>query len=609
MLDLQKDFEKHEKRIMAQVKDDIECYKTSRCSKILKERHERLKKSNDLDFWSGKENQFETKLAFPLVKEQSMLQKALISLNFRAEPLITVSPAFDTSKKSADVMQTVINENLKATRFRAKAFSRVIDDVSDYGVAVTYCKFVRTEKSITRTKRDQLGGISAVKETQVNANVVPCIVNILQFFQDPEVPNYEDSRYVGHEEHTDLSTVIAEYKMNPNIFIEKNIREALKIGKDQLNSKPADFGNAETPIVSKYGVKKTVYYGRIPIDGNEESLVTYYLEMIGNKIVKFYENPHDLDLRPYTVFCYYKRPEYWWGNANAEFVLPHEKFLNTIMSLKGDNALRAQRQLMFYRKGSIDPDEWQSKQYSGGMIGVELNPTESLQNILMPFQTQDISLQTTDSIVREVKENLQLIKIAPNAGDFSRTPSNGGMANQSATAQDFLEEIGSARESYIIERFSFALSDFAKTLTIMLQQYLGDTIDIRTDSGEETISKEELLGDYDYNIETSFTSNKASQLIRMQNVITSIMNNRGTQDPAWMEVKMPSIVRAFLKQADLGNVDDIYPSDEELQQKQAQAEAQAQAQAMMPPMGGMPPVEGMPPMPPMPPVPPMPQGV
>src|SRR5690606_5933920 len=87
---------------------------------------------------------------------------------------------------------------------------------------------------------------------------------------------------------------------------------------------------------AKAGVDKLRFWAKIHINGNEDNEQKYYVEIIGNKIIRFEENFLDEDIDPITVYTMRNRPEYWWGNSWGEDVMPQENFVKILMNMKAD---------------------------------------------------------------------------------------------------------------------------------------------------------------------------------------------------------------------------------------------------------------------------------
>ena len=280
------------------------------------------------------------------------------------------------------------------------------------------------------------------------------------------------------------------------------------------------------------------------------------MEIIGNKIIRFEENFLDEDIDPITVYTMRNRPEYWWGNAWGEDVMPQENFVKILMNMKADQALKALERYIFYAKGAIDIADINNRHVNGGWVPVDIKNFQ-MQNMLYEYQGKDTSTTDTDWLLREIKEQVQKASPKP---DFLRSGNKGGLANNTATAANIIDEMTDLIESDAMEVFSYGITDMGRKNTIMLQQFLGETFAILPNPKLPPLQlwKKDILGDFWYSVVSTLYKNKANEAIRLQNAITQIMNYKGTGDPSWQNVNLTPIVRKWIASIDVGDVDEIY---------------------------------------------------
>jgi hypothetical protein len=247
--------------------------------------------------------------------------------------------------------------------------------------------------------------------------------------------------------------------------------------------------------------------------------------------------------------------------------------------MKADNALRALQQYIFYEKGAIDVADWNNRHKNGGMVGIETKGNKNLNQLLYQVQPQDYSLQGTDAIMREIKESQQRLTPRP---DFTRAATAGGIRNSTATAAVILDEQGDVAEAQILENFMFGLKKLAYNNIIIMQQRLGDEFAIRPSITEDQkiLTKRQILGNFNFHVETSLNKNKASELLRLQNVLTAIMNFKGSGDAAFQTIDVAPLVRKILKNADIGDIDEYYAAPPTAQVEGAQPDALLQGQEL-----------------------------
>lgn len=562
-LDLEKDFKKYEPKIKGLLNDQKNAYFKSRCFTRLRDRYFRLLNSNDMSFNHSANRQVisgnnatQSKIAIPLVKERSLIREAVLKQNFRGEPLFSLEPTGATPTENANNAQDVLNSNLKSTNFRSKVLKVIFKDLAEFGASVCYTSWRQSKKTALKTVNTDFGPDRVETET-VKKNAVNYCIHILDYFQNPEISDPEDSDYIGHIERISYGRFKAHYSQNKDFYIKSNVEKLLKRAATEAISDPNYHKKYEDDDTAQFNfpMDRVVIYSTCNIKGNEDNENFYYIEMIAGEIVRFQINPHDDDIRPYACLSFYPRREYWWGNSDSEFVLPHEQYTNLLMGMKADNALRSLQQYIFYGKNRIDTADWNNRRKNGGMIGVELKGNETLNQLLYQMQPYDNSLNTVDSIMREVKESQQRLTPRP---DFTRAATQGGIKNSTATAAVILEEQGDVSEALILENVSYGIKTIGRNNLVILQQRLPDVFAIRPAATEaqKILEKNQILGNVEFFIETSLNKNKSSEMIRLQNVLTAIMNFKGSGDPAFQNLDVMPLVRKILKNADIGDVDE-----------------------------------------------------
>lgn len=541
-------------------------YESSKCKKHLKARYEKLRNSIDMNFGSAGVrgaigNQWLSKLAFPLVREQYLLVRAMTKRNFRGSPLITVEPVNNTPMDNAVNMQDVLSLNLKSTMFRETAFDRIVDDVSRYGVGVCYSQFEHREKMFLKTVNTQLGP----QRMQVPSRRKNCWnyrVHPLNYFQNDLVADPEQSDFRGYVENVPISSLIDDARRFPDNYLKKNLELIIKDAKaDAFRDEYFYSDDKSARDFAKAGVDRLHFWAKIALDGNEDSDITYYCQIVGDKLIRIQSNWLDEDHCPLTVYTMRNRSEYWWGNAWCEDVIPHENFTFMVMNMKAELGLKQLERFIFYPKGWIDPADLAARHMNGGWVPVDLKNNLQMQNAISEFQPRDTSTGDIDWLFREVKESVQKMSPKP---DFLRNGNKGGLANNTATAANLINDTIDQLESDCMETFAYALTLTGKKNVLQLQQFLGDQIRIRPNpkAAPKELWKSEILGDFWYTVLSSLHKNTVQEAIRVQNVLTQMINFKGTGDPTWQNVNMVPIARKWISMLDIGDVDDVMPQQQ-----------------------------------------------
>jgi hypothetical protein len=542
-------------------------YISSNCYKRLKKRYERLKSSIDMSnsnaATSGASgNNWMSKITFPLVRENYLLTRAMTKRNFRAQPLITLEPEVGTAFNNAINMQNVLTLNYKSTHFRETAFERIVDSCSRYGAAVSVAQFVHNQTPIKKTQNTTFGPQQMATVTS-KKNVFNYPVHILNYAQNPMIAEANSSDWKCIVENTPISALINQYKQNPDLYIKENLEFVIKNAKTSaFHDDNYHHDDKEIRDYNKAGIDKLRFWAQIHINGNEDSTTKYYVEIIGDKIIRIEENPFDEDIDPISVYTMRNRPEYWWGNAWGEDVMPQENFVRIMMNMKAEQAIKALERYIFYAKGAIDTADINNRHVNGGWVPVDVKNFQ-MQNMIYDYQGKVTDTADTDWLFREIKEQVQKSSPKP---DFLRNGNKGGLANNTATAANIIDEMTDLLESDCMEVFSYGLTDMGKKNSILLQQFLGDRLKILPDPKlpEQQLWKTEILGNYWFYVVSSLHKNKVQDAIRLQNVLTQILNFKGSGDPTWQNVNMIPIARKWVSTLDIGDVDEVMPQQQML---------------------------------------------
>jgi hypothetical protein len=586
MIDLERDLMKHIKRVKDHILDQVNTYYESDCKRKLATRIERLDDSIDMRFHMNRSrvraiNEWKSKIAMPLVREAYLSRRAVTMAAFRNEPLVSVEPCGDTPTANAEKVQKLLTQNFKATNFKAKTFRRIVNYCSRYGTGVNVSAFKRYESPYMTTVRGNFG-TERVWMVNPKNNCVNTDVHPLNYFQDPMCPDAEYARYRGYIERIRLSDLYSEYKAQPDNFVKGEFEKAFEAAKKNFDTNRHYYDTTNSNVSNDaVGVDRVHYYGLISINGNEESPIMYYAQMIGEFLIRFQMNPNDEGLVPLTVFNFDQRLNYWWGNVDTENVLPHENFMQLIMSMAADEGIRNLEKFIFYDAGAIDIADINNRHKTGGFIPYD-GKGRPAREVFSQYQNSNTnSLNGLQYLMQEMKESAQ--RVRPKS-DLSRQGLPGGPRNDTATAAMMLDEQGDILESDLLENFQGGIINLAGCNVVLLRQYLPSEFQLRPDPKQSAImvQKEELLGTYDYKYGSALNRNKQIQAQNLLNWLTFIQNMRGTGDPSWLNVNMPALVKSLFRKIDIGiNEDEAYPPMDQMQQ---QAAPQMQGpQGMAPP--------------------------
>lgn len=578
MIDLVANFSKHEKVIARYVRERVDYYfKHPKCYPGLKTRIQRLNASWDMQIAAPKTNtmrnssqqQFLAQLNYPLVKQQMLTRRAIFSNNFRSDPIFSLRAIGNTPEENAINMQDLLQGNNEQIQFRQKFLMPSINQVCRWGVNVAYVEYDQNQEFAWRTIADPILGskrlYGPVKSTK---NAVVCPIDPLNYFQNPDIPDSDQSPYRGHIDRWRMSQFINRVKNAPDVYIKENIEKVLKDVKksnhleDYYYDQQKGNGRHDYDKIMINDIIRGQF--QIHIDGNEDDCTYYYIEMIGDTIVRFQDNPYDLNLNQYVVLTCEPRWDYWWGNTPAEYSIANENSLNMLLGVSLENTLESMRHYIFYNKNAIDPMLWQ-RAGSNAKIPVDVNKDVALNNIFFTYQVPDNSSQLVGQAYARILENDQRLASRP---DLNRPTAMGGPSNKTATAALEMANKGDMMDADILEQYASRLELVGRAEVIILQQFLGNMgpIMIRPSNQQRTrtITKAGITGNFGFDMETALQKSYQGEMLRYQNVITWLLNLVNSGLP--VQPNFEPLIKQVLKMGQFMKLDQVLPEGQMMNQ-------------------------------------------
>lgn len=540
-------------------------YMDSKCRSRMEKRYTWLKSSLDGNYSPSKSEGYTSNgwlpsLIFPMVREMYYMGRAMTMKNFRQDPLWTLTPMYDTPFSNSIMAQIALNTNAKTTRFRSKCFSTIVDDVWRCGLAVTSSSIFKTTSQMLKTVDTGFGIEQRPMSMQGRTNVINQRIHPLNYAQDPMVVDPEDSSWKRIIDTVSVARLITLYKQTPQLFIQENIEKLIKIAKNEVWEDTDKFKDDETilPDLARNNVDIKKFYGKVWISGNEDDETDYIVMIVEDIIISVIPNTFDDSICPINTLRLRRRPEYYWGNTPIEDHLSHEKFMHIIMNMTAQNALQALERYIFYDMDAFDISDIYNSRTNGGFVPIQMKSGLQVQNMIHEHQGRDISVNNIDWVVRELKESSQKSAFKP---DFLRSGNKGGLANNTATAASILDETSNILESDVMETLGYDVANLGRINTVMLQMFLGDIIKLPVIPKEKPMAmmKSMILGDFDYEVVSTIHKNRIQEMVRLQNVLTQMMNYIGTAHPTWQNVNLMPIAKKWIQTLDVGDPDSILP--------------------------------------------------
>jgi hypothetical protein len=580
MFNVVEKFEEKEKEISSLIRSFIGEYRKSQCYIILDKRMNDLRMSADLKPASLRRNEYISHVIFPLVNEQMRVNSAITASNYRAQDIFSLNPLNDTPEENSRHAELVLNMNMRHAFFKMRALKPAITNASLYGTSIIYTYWAEDERQKMGTIYDpQTGQYKRVMMPNNRKNALNEMVDLRDYFQDHRCADPEKSAFQGHSRRVQLYELVR--LANNNAYIAQNLQKVIDDAKKGIAPKESRT-TIERPDLKdkgKFELEIDRYEGTLPLKGNEEDETRYCVEMIGETIIRLSVDDYDDDIQSYTILNFNKRPEYWWGNSDCEYKLPHENFLNIMLSMTADNALRSMNQYIFYNGKSMSMDDIANRDAMGGFIPVDAKGLP-LQNLLFPYQPGAMNFNAVEYAVNAVNESSQ--KMGTRV-DFSKQNMGGTQNNKTATAAQIMANQGDVLEADVLENFNYGFCDIGRKNLIMLQQFLSEIFYVRPKKApEEMMYKWMILGRFQYGVNSSLDKNKTNEMLRLQNLVTWLSNLLVNPQLQQAGFRLAPAVADVVRRADLPSIDEIIP--DETVQTQVQNNAQAMAMAAPQPM-------------------------
>lgn len=553
--------------------DSISHYDTSQCRKSLKSRTERLRNSAMLKFkgFGGSREKF-LSIAMPVVKEQMLTTRASIRANFRSPQFWTVVAEDNADKENARNAEMLMTQNSRATRWSSKAWQQHTEILTRYGASVNYCAPVSKFEKSMQPVQDPFYGITYQETEKEILTAYNGVLDPLNYGQDPEIASACDAPYQFHRERIHISELkrrllvaIESEKLGATNPWDTNILMAkLEQLKGGYRDEKYYSGSME---VSANGERRNSHYydlvhwfGVLPIEGNEASNVLYYAVVLDGEIVRFQARGYSQESQ-YSILRTDPHDMYWWGSPQAEYRVPHENFLNTHVNATYDQLLKSMKQYVFYDKNSGIPENLQQIMPWGGMVPVDAQNDRRVSDIFSSWQPNPVDLNSSNAITQLVEQQMRNTSARP---ELTRSSGQRAVAANTATGAELLQQQGDLMQSDYLEQIANGLENVGEVTYNVLKEVLPPIFTVTgPKSGTLELTLMDIMGAMRFQVHSSLTKNRRSELTRYQNALTWWLNLAGTGHPAFQDTDPRPIYREVWRMLDVGDVDEIVPEEPE----------------------------------------------
>lgn len=487
---------------------------------------------------------------------------------FAARPYLSVLPRNDEDKDKAEKARTLLdwqlNERMEiGTLFR----EQLLQSLCCFGTAVCYTGWLKKTRKVKKNAvirvplSDQFGqpvitadGQMATveqatvidKEITVYDDPICQMVDIFDFFVDPNANEIEDARYCGHREYQS----------------KEQLENMVKNGKYKIDWKKVDDSpNIEDGRKQRLDIVGITLSAETEADTGKNTnglyLVHHYWE--DNRHIVFInqnycaldeENPFWHGMKPYTKDCYTPLPNEFYGIGIPESVEYLQLELNTTRNQRIDYNSMALRRMWKLRKGcGLTPKDMIWRQ--NGILAVDnMDDIQEIQVSNLPAS----AFANEATIKQDMRDATGCHDIIMGLSEADETATTTMTKDNNASVR-FKDVISSISSNLIVKIGEMCIS--------LDQQFLTEDRRVRlmNDTADEvfTISPFEIDGEYDLIYVGSAVEPMANKELIKQHAIEAY--NIAASSPLYQGSpnEMIKVIESVYKSLEMENIPELLP--------------------------------------------------
>jgi len=370
------------------------------------------------------------------------------------------------------------------------AFEKVVSWIKNaliYGTGVAKIYWKTIEKEVTSYELgpdgkpliDEDGEFITNKET-IQYFDDPCleVVNMYDFFLDPEAQNIQDAQWVIHRYYKSFDEL-------EQAGYYKNLKRLKRYISSKIEKSPEETERKELAFGHSGEYDETVDNIEIWEMWDKDGLTVM---AAGEVVIREQENPFWHGKKPFISLNDSIVPQEFYGKGEIEPVIKLQHALNTVQNQIIDN--RTQVLMNMWKITGENVDESELIYRPNGVIHLS-NEYEKVEPIIPPDLTgnaqKDVSLIKSD------------IQQALGIYDYTKGAETG--VNKTATGIGLVQEAANARFKHKIQLLEEAIKEVGEMVLALYQQFITDEKVLRVvgEKGEEFIRvlPKDIAGEYD----------------------------------------------------------------------------------------------------------------
>lgn len=370
--------------------------------------------------------------------------------------------------------------------------------------------------------------IDVVKSKITHNNPTAEIIKNEDFYIDPQATRLEDARYVIQAiDYTlsDLRKLDKKYEdegiyENVDDLVVENDKDQSSLGAYRDATNLRDYSQQDTELEDKPRKRITIYeyYGEYDLDGDgiTEPIVCTFS---GNTILRLAPNPFP-DKKPPFVACQFREDSFaFWGHSLVELVSPHQKLKTSLMRTWIDMMATSTNGIKAVPKGSLDA--LNVRKLREAKIGdfIEYDPNRGAPQLLQQTNIPPSMINMYEMLQQEQENSTGLTKY--NQG------TDASSLNKTATGITAILGQAQVRMWEVTQMFSDSfIKEMLKKWVAYNKAYLADGTLLRLDDKDVQLTRDDIDGDYDLDINVSMTGAseaKAQSIIQLLQVTAPMM--------------------------------------------------------------------------------------
>lgn len=378
------------------------------------------------------------------------------------------------------------------------------------------------------------------------------LVDLFDFFPDPNATNMSNARYAIHRTERDLESL----KNNPNYDIPAGLvssvsEDTYKVQRDAILglTKPADKNSKKVEILE--------YWGEYDLGNGVEQC----LMVVANKqyIIRAEPSPYDHKQIPFIRMVDVEDPFSFWGIGEVEQLQSLQYELNDVRNQRMDNVTLILNRMWKVNKNA-DVDEQDLISQAGQVVHV--GEMTGLEPIVTPDVTQ--SAYNEESLIKSDMQFVSGVNDVTMGGTQGKGPGQAGVTNDTATGIMLLQEAGNARFKYKLDNIEDSLRDFGKQLLALNQQFMDSARQLRIVGDGKAkyieIQPADISGQYDIQVEAGSTQPMSKTVRRAE--ARELLNTVLPFVQFGLDIKY--FIKYLLQTYDLMDIDEAFPEQNPL---------------------------------------------